>query len=121
MTLNKLKHSSHHLGTLYSTNIKVLINSDGCYQAIETILKKYNVVNLGSVKHDFEGGGFTIVIALAESHISLHTWPEYGSVQLDVFLCNYINDNRVKSQQIFDDICEYFKPNKKICETVQRR
>ena len=43
--------------------------------------------------HDFEPkdglgvAGVTGVIALAESHISVHTWPELGYMALDVFMC----------------------------------
>jgi S-adenosylmethionine decarboxylase len=37
--------------------------------------------------HPFEGGGVTGVLLLAESHITVHTWPEHGYAALDVFLC----------------------------------
>lgn len=32
-------------------------------------------------------GGISGVAVLAESHISLHTWPEYGYAAFDVFMC----------------------------------
>lgn len=38
--------------------------------------------------HKFEGGGgVSGVIVLAESHISVHTWPERGFAAFDVFMC----------------------------------
>ena len=37
--------------------------------------------------HVFAGGGMTAVLLLAESHISLHSYPEYGYLALDVFTC----------------------------------
>ncbi len=38
--------------------------------------------------HHFEpNGGVSGVAVLAESHISIHTWPEYGYAALDVFMC----------------------------------
>lgn len=42
--------------------------------------------------HDFEGrgdqpGGFTGVLVLAESHISIHTWPEADYAAIDIFMC----------------------------------
>jgi S-adenosylmethionine decarboxylase len=33
------------------------------------------------------GGGVTGVLLLAESHISIHTWPEDGFAALDIFMC----------------------------------
>lgn len=38
--------------------------------------------------HDFPGGGQTCVLILAESHAVLHTWPETGTVNLDIFSCS---------------------------------
>lgn len=38
--------------------------------------------------HHFEpNGGISGVVVLAESHISIHTWPERGFAALDVFMC----------------------------------
>ena len=38
--------------------------------------------------HNFEdGGGISGVAVLAESHISVHTWPEKGYAAFDVFMC----------------------------------
>ncbi len=42
--------------------------------------------------HDFgEGFGVTGIVLLAESHISIHTWPEYGYAAIDIFLCGHAN------------------------------
>ena len=32
-------------------------------------------------------GGVTGVVLLAESHISIHTWPEHGFAAVDIFMC----------------------------------
>lgn len=38
--------------------------------------------------HSFgPGQGVTGVALLAESHISIHTWPEHGSACVDIFMC----------------------------------
>jgi S-adenosylmethionine decarboxylase len=43
---------------------------------------------LGVHLHHFgEGMGVTGVALLAESHISIHTWPEAGSAAVDLFVC----------------------------------
>ena len=37
--------------------------------------------------HFGEGSGVTGVVLLAESHISIHTWPEHGVAAVDIFVC----------------------------------
>jgi len=37
--------------------------------------------------HQFSPQGVTGVIAIAESHLSIHTWPEYGYAAVDIFTC----------------------------------
>ncbi len=47
-----------------------------------------NATILHSHLHQFgEGGGVTGVVLLAESHISIHTWPEKDFAAVDVFMC----------------------------------
>jgi S-adenosylmethionine decarboxylase len=41
--------------------------------------------------HTFEMGGLSGVAVLAESHITIHTWPQYGYAALDFFMCGKCN------------------------------
>ncbi|WP_287925612.1 adenosylmethionine decarboxylase [Diaphorobacter sp.] len=69
------------------------------------------LTTVGTLFHRFgEGGGVTGVVVLAESHLSIHTWPEAGYVTLDVYVCNYSTNNRPKAQKLFDDIQAAFNP-----------
>lgn len=46
--------------------------------------------------HEFgSGGGVSGVAVLAESHISIHTWPERGYAAIDVFMCGAADPHRV--------------------------
>jgi S-adenosylmethionine decarboxylase len=42
--------------------------------------------------HFGPGQGVTGVALLAESHISIHTWPEHGYAAVDIFLCGHAHD-----------------------------
>ena len=44
---------------------------------------------------------------LAESHISIHSWPEFGYAALDVFMCGQTNPRRA-----IDVLKEAFSPRK---------
>ena len=60
------------------SNIKLLL-----YNATKEA--KSTLLNLAT--HKFEPQGVTGVAMLAESHISIHTWPEKGMAVCDVFTC----------------------------------
>jgi S-adenosylmethionine decarboxylase len=44
--------------------------------------------------HHFQPSGVSGVAVLAESHISIHTWPEVGYAALDVFMCGSADPDR---------------------------
>jgi len=46
---------------------------------------KFSIINLNV--HQFSPHGVTGVALLAESHMSIHTWPEYGYAAVDIFTC----------------------------------
>ena len=47
--------------------------------------------------HTFGGaGGVTGVLLLAESHISIHTWPEHRFAAIDAFICGGMKLEKVK-------------------------
>src|ERR1700759_1737975 len=86
-----------------------LLNSSSHFRDFldkEIALQQLNKV--GEVYHDFEGGGFTAVVCLTESHISIHTWPEYGLATFDVFLSNYQQVNDGKARDIYDSVVGFY-------------
>ncbi len=42
---------------------------------------------IGESFHRFSPHGVTGILAIAESHISIHTWPEFGYAAADIFAC----------------------------------
>ena len=75
----------------------VIIELWGCGEAIndaslvERAMRRAvdaaNATLLDLFVHEFSPQGVTAVAVLAESHLSIHTWPEYGYVAADVFTC----------------------------------
>ena len=57
--------------------------------------------------HFTPNGGVSGVAVLAESHISIHSWPEYGYAALDVFMCGQTHPRRT-----IDVLKEAFSPGK---------
>lgn len=46
----------------------------------------------------FPNGAITLVLILAESHLSIHTWPEESLIAIDLFSCGTIDGQRVLAQ-----------------------
>ncbi|MDJ0513214.1 MAG: adenosylmethionine decarboxylase [Methyloceanibacter sp.] len=66
--------------------------------------------------HRFEpNGGVSGVAVLAESHISIHSWPEHSYAALDVFMCGDTNP-----EASIDVMREAFSPDKVIVKTELR-
>lgn len=58
--------------------------------------------------HQFEPHGFTGYLLLAESHISIHTWPEERYAALDIFTCGPMQTKRIlhRVRQTFQPVEE---------------
>jgi S-adenosylmethionine decarboxylase len=50
---------------------------------------------LGTSHVTFPNGAITLILILAESHLSIHTWPEEDLVAIDLFSCGAIDADRV--------------------------
>lgn len=57
-------------------------------QAFVDALRGAGATVVQQLAHQFPGAGQTCVLILAESHAVLHTWPETGTVNLDIFSCS---------------------------------
>ncbi len=75
-------------------------------QHIKQVLASNSITLINTVTNDFGSpGAFTALYLLAESHLSIHTWPEHGYVAIDLFTCGQANTERAIEQ-----IIEYFSP-----------
>lgn len=70
----------------------------------------------------YEGqpGGVTGTVLLAESHLAIHTWPETGSVTIDVYVCNFSADNSGKARRLMEGVIEAFAPKKVLRQQLMR-
>ncbi len=70
---------------------------------------------LGSRFHQFEPEGVTGIVLLAESHASVHTWPEAGLVTLDVFTCGALD-----TEAIVESVRQALRPSRERVTAVAR-
>ena len=61
-------------------------------------------VVLGESFHRFSPQGVSGVVVIAESHISIHTWPEYGYAAADVFTCGTSVNPEIAAQVLIEKL-----------------
>lgn len=106
-------HGFHSIADLYGCNFSYFQSNSKrmIKKKISGIIAQHTLRELGSFYHFFSGtDSFTCVIALAESHVSIHTWPEDGYVSVDVFVCNYSMNQKDNAKKVFQDILQLFSP-----------
>jgi S-adenosylmethionine decarboxylase proenzyme len=66
---------------------------------------------VGYSKHHFQPQGLTFALLLAESHLSIHTWPENGNIAFDIYTCNYQSDNSHKTREVYEKMKKLLQPS----------
>jgi len=77
----------HILVELYDCNREALNDLGFLRDAMVTAAVNCGAVVLGESFHNFSPQGVSGVVVIAESHLSIHTWPEYGYAAIDIFTC----------------------------------
>lgn len=84
----------HILFTLYECDPELLDNEDYIRETLFEATNHMGATFLKTQSHKFSPQGVTAVTLLAESHISIHTWPENGTAVCDVFTCGDANPRK---------------------------
>jgi S-adenosylmethionine decarboxylase len=77
----------HCIFELQDGNPNLLDNEDFIKEALTKAADAAGATLLGIVSHKFEPQGVTAIALLSESHISIHSYPEYGYAAVDAFTC----------------------------------
>ncbi len=77
----------HILADLYGVEAERIDRVEDIRSLLETAVKVADLTKISSHYFQFQPHGATGVVLLAESHISIHTWPEHGLATVDVYTC----------------------------------
>ena len=84
---------ARHLLAEYFGCDPALLDDDAFLRStLEEAARRAGATVLGQRFHRFQPQGVSGVILLAESHISIHTWPEHGYAACDIFTCGSTTD-----------------------------
>lgn len=114
------KQGTHIIASLQANAETLLRSADALKLHVDRLVADFGLQKLGEVYHDFPGGGFTAVICLSESHISFHTWPEHGLVNMDIYLSNYLRDNDGTVQAVFESLQAFFQASVHQYQRIRR-
>ena len=78
---------THLLMELKDCDPEILDDIDSIRQAMMGAAAEAGATIVGETFHKFSPVGVTGVVAIAESHLCIHTWPEYGYAAADIFTC----------------------------------
>ena len=99
----KLIHQSKHfLLELYKCDYEKLNDESFLRCTLNRASKLANATVLNLISNKFEPHGVTAIALLAESHISIHTWPESKYSAVDIFTCGQNMVPELASQYLIE-------------------
>jgi len=97
-----LKLGEHYIFDLSNCNPEILMDSERASALFTQAVRDSGLTVVDEGFYKFSPHGFTCFLLLAESHASLHAWPEYGYCAIDLFTCAIGKDLLPLIQRIKD-------------------
>jgi len=80
----------HLLIELRECNSEILKSLEKVRKILVSAAKEAKATIINNSFHEFNPFGISGVVVIAESHFTIHTWPEYGYAAVDIFTCGEI-------------------------------
>ena len=114
---NKDLLGKHYLAELTDCPVETIERLETIESAFIGSLKRNGATVLGHTSHQFEPVGATVVVLLAESHASLHTWPENQTVCIDLFTCG----DSLDAETALEEIIAHLGAGRQNIKIVERK
>jgi S-adenosylmethionine decarboxylase len=101
---------------LFDCDAEALTSLELVKSAMVEAARRAQATIVDVVFHEFNPFGISGVVVIAESHLAVHTWPEYGYAAVDVFSCGDTLQPRVA----VDYLVEQFGAGRTSVVEVQR-
>lgn len=90
----------HILAEFYDCDPEILNDSGRIEVYMKRAALECGATIVSSTFHAFNPHGVSGVVVIAESHLAIHTWPEYGYAAIDVFTCGETVDPAVANNAL---------------------
>ena len=111
-----IHQSKHLLLELYKCDYEKLNDESFLRCSLNRAAKFAKATVLNLISNKFEPQGVTAIALLAESHISIHTWPESNYSAVDIFTCGQNMMPELASQYLI----EAFKAEEHFLRVIER-
>ncbi|MEV4646054.1 adenosylmethionine decarboxylase [Saccharopolyspora sp. NPDC049426] len=106
----------HVLAELEGVEPELLDDEQYLREVLHKALSESDATVCQMIAKRFDPQGVTVLALLSESHASLHTYPEDGSIFIDVFTCGHT----AKPELAVELLAEALQPTTKNVQTIQR-
>ena len=106
----------HLLLELHDCGSEILNNLETVKAALVEAAKRAEATIIDVVFHEFNPFGISGVVVIAESHLSIHTWPEYRYAAVDIFSCG----DSLKPGEAASYLVDQFQASRASCVEVKR-
>lgn len=97
----------HLLVEMKDCDHKIIADLQKVKEAMISAAQEAKATIVETAFHEFSPFGISGMIIIAESHLSIHTWPEYGYAAVDIFTCGDLIDPAVAAQFLVEKFkCE---------------
>ncbi len=93
-----MSNGRHLILDLYDCDQQLLDDYDELQRLMETALQMSNATIIKIIGEKFQPQGVTLLALLAESHCSIHTWPEIGYAAVDLYTCGDTTNSHKAAQ-----------------------
>ena len=101
--MKKFEMGQHLLLEVYDCTFEQLNSANFLLSIFTKAILKSEMTILNGYSHKFSPYGVTMLFALAESHVSCHTWPEKGCLSADFYTCGDKNP-KIAAKYIIDNL-----------------
>jgi S-adenosylmethionine decarboxylase len=92
----------HLLLELFDCDLDAINNLEGVKQTLVEAARRAQATIVDVVFHEFNPFGISGVVVIAESHLSIHTWPEYRYAAVDIFSCGDVLQPEVAANYLVE-------------------
>ncbi len=111
----KFPFVDHMVFKVYAVKKEISLSKKRMLDIMENICKNHRLKIIDKKTTDFKGSGMTLSFILANSNLTVHTWPELNAVHIDLISCSPIYNK----EGLYTTISEFFGTGKVECFYIE--